>query len=100
VNRRTAEFGIRLALGARPGTVRWLIMRETLVLLMIGTAGGLVAAVALTRLVSSLLFGLSAMDPASIALATVVLSGASVLAGYLPARRASRVDPMSALRCE
>ena len=100
VNRRTAEVGIRLALGARPGTVRWLIMRETLVLLMIGTAGGLVAAVALTRLVSSLLFGLSAMDPASIALATVVLSGASALAGYLPARRASRVDPMSALRCE
>jgi predicted permease len=100
VNRRTAEVGIRLALGARPGRVQWLIMRETLLLLMIGTAGGLVAAVALTRLVSSLLFGLSAMDPASIVLATVVLSGASALAGYLPARRASRVDPMAALRCE
>jgi predicted permease len=100
VNRRTAEVGIRLALGARPGRVQWLIMRETLFLLIIGTAGGLVAALALTRLVSSLLFGLSAMDPASIILATVVLSGASALAGYLPARRASRVDPMSALRCE
>jgi predicted permease len=100
VNRRTAEVGIRLALGARPGRVQWLIMRETLLLLITGMAGGLVAAVALTRLVSSLLFGLSAMDPASIVLATVALSGASVLAGYLPARRASRVDPMSALRCE
>src|SRR5262249_6300295 len=100
VNRRTAEIGVRLALGARPGRVQWLILRETLVLVAAGTIGGLIAALSLTGLVSSLLFGLSPTDPAAIILATVILVAASGLAGFLPARRASRVDPMAALRCE
>jgi predicted permease len=100
VNRRTAEVGIRLALGATPSAVQWLIVRETLLLLATGGSGGLLAAFALTRLLSGLLYGLPAMDPAALVVATLVLVAAVALAGYLPARRAARVDPMTALRCE
>src|SRR5262249_36803369 len=100
VNRRTAEIGIRVALGSSPARVQWLILRETLILLGIGTIAGIAAAVALTRLIASLLFELSALDPAAIALAAAILAVVSTLAGYLPARRASRVDPMAALRCQ
>jgi predicted permease len=100
VNQRTAEIGIRLALGARPGKVEWLVLKETLLLLAIGIGTGLAAAVASTRLISSFLFGLSPVDPLAIIVATMVMAAVSVLAGYLPARRASRVDPMVALRYE
>jgi predicted permease len=100
VARRTHEIGIRMALGAQPGNVRWLVMREMLLMVLIGVAIGLPAAIAATRVVSSMLFGLTATDPWTIALATLFLVGVSALAGYLPARKASRVDPLVALRYE
>lgn len=100
VARRTHEIGIRMALGAQPGNVRWLVMREMLLMVLIGVAIGLPAAIAATRVVSSMLFGLTATDPWTIAFATLFLVGVSALAGYLPARKASRVDPLVALRYE
>ena len=100
VARRTRELGIRMALGAPRAYVFWLILRETVVLVMIGIGVGLPAALATTRLVSSRLFGLSAADPFTISVAMGVLIGVALVAGYLPARRAARVDPMEALRCE
>jgi len=100
VSRRTNEIGIRMALGAQPGNVRWMVLRETLLLVLIGVAIGLPAALAVTRLVTSLLFGLTPTDPLAITLATLLLLAVAAVAGYLPARRASRVDPMIALRYE
>jgi len=100
VARRTHEIGIRLALGAQRGDVVWLVMRETLLLALIGVAIGLPAALATTRLISDFLFGLTATDPATISMATLLMIAVAALAGYLPARRASRVDPMVALRDE
>ena len=97
---RTRELGIRLALGAEPRNIRWLVMRETLQLVVLGMLIGLSAALAATRLIASLLFGLTPTDPLTIALASLLLLAVAALAGYLPARRASRVDPMTALRCE
>ena len=76
----------------------WLVMREGLVLVLIGVAIGLGAAFASVRLVSSLLFGLTPTDPLTIVLSTLLLVGVAALAGYIPARRASRIDPMTALR--
>src|SRR5262245_39556433 len=100
VARRTRELGIRLALGAKPRNIRWLVMRETLQLVALGMLIGLCAALVATRLIASLLFGLTPTDPLTIALASLLLLAVAALAGYLPARRASRVDPMTALRCE
>jgi len=100
VTRRTNEIGIRMALGARGADVLRLVMREMLLLVLLGVALGLGAAVAATRLISSLLFGLSATDPATLALAALLLIAVAALAGYLPARRAAGVDPMVALREE
>src|SRR5262249_36514577 len=100
VARRTREIGLRVALGARAGDVVWLVMRETLLLAFIGVVIGLPAALAATRLTEGLLFGLSPTDPWTIAVATVVMIAVATLAGYLPARRAARVDPMVALRYE
>jgi len=100
VARRTNEIGIRMALGARGRSVLWLVLREGLVLVAIGLVIGLVAASALTRTAESLLYELKPNDPLTIALATVLLAAVALLAGYLPARRASRVDPMVALRDE
>ncbi|MGH9940667.1 MAG: FtsX-like permease family protein, partial [Blastocatellia bacterium] len=99
VARRTREIGIRMALGARAGNVLWLALRETLFLVLIGIAVGLPAAFAATRLTEGLLFGLTATDPLTITLAILVMIAIAALAGYLPARRAARVDPMIALRC-
>jgi predicted permease len=98
--RRTNEIGIRMALGASGGTVLRMVMREGLVPVVTGIAIGLPAALAGGRLITSLLFGLTSTDPLTICVATVLLLGVAVLAGYLPARKASRVDPMTALRCE
>jgi predicted permease len=100
VARRTNEIGIRMALGAQQRDVLWLVARETLWLVLIGLAIGLPAALVAARLISSRLFGLTPTDPLTITLATALLAVVARLAGYLPARRASRVDPMVALRCE
>jgi predicted permease len=104
VTSRTNEIGIRVALGAQPGDVSWMVLRETLALILVGVAVGVSAALAATRLASSLisglLFGLKATDPTTIVLATLLMAAVAVFAGYLPARRASHVDPMVALRCE
>ena len=97
---RTREIGIRMALGAQTGKIRFLILREALLLVAVGTAIGLPVALILTRSISSLLYGLDPTDPATIAAAILLLFGVSLLAGYIPARRATRLDPMSALRYE
>jgi predicted permease len=98
VTRRTREIGIRLALGAQTAGVRWLVLRETLLLALIGIAIGLPAALASSRLTEGLLFELKPTDPLTITLATLLLLSIAALAGYLPARRATRVDPLIALR--
>jgi predicted permease len=100
VARRTRDIGIRMALGAAPGDVRWQVLRETLVLVLIGIAIGVPAALAGTRLIRSLLFGLGFADPIVIVSAAALLALVAALAGFVPARRASRVDPMVALRYE
>lgn len=100
VAQRTREIGIRIALGAPHGEVRGMFVRHGLRLTGVGLAIGLVAAMALTRLMSSLLFGVSAVDPATFAAVAVALGVIALLASYLPARRASSVDPVEALRWE
>jgi predicted permease len=100
VARRTREIGIRVALGADGGNVIWLVMREVLLLAGAGVAVGLPAALAVTRLVSSQLYGVTPNDPATIVLATGGVAGIALLSGFLPARRATRVDPLTAIRCE
>jgi len=100
VARRTREIGVRMALGAVQGDVVWLVMREVLLLVGTGVAFGLVAAWGLHRLVSSQLYGIAATDPLTIAGAAAVLAAVAMLAGYLPARRATRVNPVLALRYE
>lgn len=100
VARRVREIGIRMALGARAGEVRWLILRETALMVGAGALIGIPAALALTRLLTTFLYGLTPQDPLSIAAATFLLLGITALAGYIPARRATRVDPMIALRYE
>ncbi len=100
VTRRYREIGIRMALGAKPGSVLWLVLRDTAWMIGIGAAIGLPVAYGLTRLVSSFLYGLTPQDPLSIVGATLALMAVTSLAGYIPARRATRVDPMIALRYE
>jgi predicted permease len=100
VARRTKELGLRMALGAQPGSVIWLVMREVLMLLGIGLAIGVPAAIGLGRFVSAQLYGIKPGDP-SIALASIaVLIAVAALAGFIPAQRASRIDPILALRYE
>ena len=100
VARRTNEIGIRMALGAQRRNVLGIVMRETLVLVLLGIGIGLPVVFATTRLLSQLLFGLTPVDPATILMATVGMISVAALAAYLPAHRASRVDPMVALRYE
>jgi predicted permease len=97
---RTGEIGIRMALGAQPGSVRWMVVRESLGLLGVGVAVGLPVTLALTRVVRSELFGLSAADPLTLAGAIAVVGAMTVVAAWWPARRAAQVDPMVALRWE
>ena len=100
VARRTSEIGIRMALGARGGNIAWMILRETLYLVLAGLVLGVPAALLGAKLISSQLFGLKATDPLTLIGAAVVLTVVAMLAGYLPARRASRVNPLNALRYE
>ncbi len=100
VLRRRKEIGLRIALGARPPDVVWMIVRESLVIVGSGVGLGLVGALAATKVVSSLLFGLTATDPATFLLGCALLMSVALIAGWVPARRASRVDPMVALRTE
>jgi predicted permease len=100
VNRRTNEIGIRMALGARPFEIAGMMLRETLLLVGLGLAIGIPAAIVASRLIASELYGLKPDDASTMALAILVTAGIAALAGYLPALRASRVDPMIALRYE
>ncbi|MGH9850990.1 MAG: ABC transporter permease [Blastocatellia bacterium] len=100
VTRRISEIGIRMALGAQTRDVVMLVMRETMLLVVVGITIGLSATLATTRLVSNLLFGLTPTDPMTFALAVSLMISVAAMAGYLPARRASRIDPMIALRYE
>ena len=100
VSQRTREIGIRLALGARPAALKGMFVRQGVVLAVAGAGIGLAAAVALTRLMSSLLFGVGSLDPVTYAGALVVILAAAALASYVPARRAARIDPVETLRAE
>ena len=98
VARRTKELGVRMALGAWPGSVIWLVMKEVLILLAVGLAIGLPSAIGLGQYVSTQLYGIKGTDPWIAAFAMTALITASLSAGFIPARRASRIDPILALR--
>ena len=100
VARRTHEIGVRMALGAQNKEVQWMILKESLLLLAIGVIVGVPATMATTRLVGAQLFGLSPSDPSTLIVAILAISAVALLAAYFPARRATRVDPMVALRDE
>jgi predicted permease len=100
VSQQRREIGIRLALGAQQGELRWMFVRHGLVLAVVGVLIGLGAATGLTHLMTSLLFGISPLDPLTYVAVPLVLLAAAMLASYLPARRASAVDPVEALRAE
>jgi ABC-type antimicrobial peptide transport system permease subunit len=97
---RRNEIGIRIALGANRGNVVGIILRQTVVLLAVGVTVGVALALAATRAASSLFFGLQPHDPLTFTGAGILLIGVALIASFIPARRASRVDPMVALRYE
>jgi ABC-type antimicrobial peptide transport system permease subunit len=97
---RTREIGVRMALGATAAGVRWMVLRRALLLVLAGVAVGVPAAMASSQLLRGVLFGVRPLDPRAIAGAALAMLAVAVLAAYLPARRASRVDPMAALRSE
>ncbi|MGA1995858.1 MAG: FtsX-like permease family protein, partial [Bryobacteraceae bacterium] len=100
VTRRIHELGIRAALGASHGEIVGLVLRQGMKLAAIGLAGGLVAALALTRFMADLLYGVRPADPATLVAVTLLLGAIALLACYIPARRATAIDPVVALRCE
>jgi ABC-type antimicrobial peptide transport system permease subunit len=100
VTRRTSEIGIRMALGAQKADVLRMVLRESALLVLAGVAIGVPAALLSGRLIAAMLFGLTPSDPATLALAVGILMVVALAAGYLPARRAAAVEPISALRYE
>jgi predicted permease len=100
VARRTSEIGIRMALGAQRGRLVWMILREVVVLAAVGLAISVPTALATSKFVESFLFGMKPNDPLALTFAVAILVSAALLAGYVPARKASRIDPMAALRQE
>ncbi|HKC87305.1 MAG TPA: FtsX-like permease family protein, partial [Blastocatellia bacterium] len=100
VTQRTREIGVRVALGARPRDVIRMVVGRGMLLTSIGAAAGVALSLGLTRLMSGMLFGVGAKDPLTFACVSVLLAGVALLACYIPARRAARVDPMVSLRRE
>jgi len=100
VSRRTPEIGLRVALGADRPSVTWLILRESIGPVCIGVAVGLLLAFWSTKLIAGMLFGLTPRDAATFVAAAALLFGSALVAAWLPARRAARLDPMRVLRCE
>jgi ABC-type antimicrobial peptide transport system permease subunit len=100
VSERNHEIGVRMALGAQPGQVRQLVLKEGVVLALAGVTVGLIASLGVSRLFSRLLFGVKPHDPVTLALVSAFMIGIAILATYIPAHRATKVDPMVALRYE
>jgi putative ABC transport system permease protein len=100
VQQSTHEIGVRMALGAAPGAVLGMVLRNAMLMAIAGIAAGGVAAMFATRFLASMLFGVAATDPITFAAVAAMLSAVALLASYLPARRATRVDPMVVLRYE
>jgi putative ABC transport system permease protein len=100
VSQRTQEIGVRMALGARSRDVLGDVLRKGMTLTLVGLAAGLAIAAVVTRFIGSMLVNVGAADPATYAGAAVFLTLVAMLASYVPARRATRIDPMHALRCE
>jgi ABC-type antimicrobial peptide transport system permease subunit len=100
VAQRTREIGVRMALGARPGDVLRLVLRNAFGLVVIGLSGGFVIAFFVTRLLDGSLYGIASHDPATFAGVALMITGVALAACWLPARRAARVDPLVALRSE
>jgi ABC-type antimicrobial peptide transport system permease subunit len=100
VEQRAKEIGIRIALGVGSGNVRNMVIGQGMLLVLIGTAIGVAASVAMTRFIASFLYGVGALDPVVFIAVPVLLGAVALTAMWLPARRASRVDPIQALRCE
>jgi ABC-type antimicrobial peptide transport system permease subunit len=100
VSKRIPEFGVRMAMGAQPRDILWLVLKRGMGLVMLGQATGLAASLVLTRLMQSLLFDVSASDPIVFTLIALLLAAVAFAACVIPARRATKVDPMVALRYE